>query len=111
VVPECLACGACCFSTLETYVRVSGDDHERLGDRAEALVRFEGTRAYMRMTDGHCAALVVDAASGALVCGTYETRPAVCREMERGGAACAGERETKGERPLVALGLARALRG
>jgi hypothetical protein len=35
--PECLACGTCCFSNLEMYVRVSGDDHARLAERAEEL--------------------------------------------------------------------------
>jgi Fe-S-cluster containining protein len=101
--PECLRCGACCFSTLETYVRVSGDDHARLGDAAESLVRFDGHRAYMRMVDGHCAALVVDARSGRFVCSMYEARPDTCRDLARGSPACAGERETKRERPLLAL--------
>ncbi len=110
-VPECLACGACCFSDLPTYVAVSGDDYARLGDRAdgpEALVRFDGHRAYMKMVDGHCAALAVDARAGRFVCQTYETRPQVCRDLARGSGACLGELEMKGERPPLALRRARA---
>ena len=106
-VPECLACGTCCFSRLGTYVRVSGDDHARLGDRADDVVRFESNRAYMRMYDGHCAALDVDARSGLLVCNVYETRPQVCRDLGRGSRECLGELDTKHERPLIALGNAR----
>jgi uncharacterized protein len=100
-VPECLACGTCCFSTLETYVRVSGDDYERLGDRAESLAAFVGNRAYMRMIDGHCAALRVDAGADGtrFVCTVYDARPAVCRELQRGSPECLGELATKADRP------------
>lgn len=103
-VPECLICGVCCFSRLDTFVRVTGDDHTRLGDRAEDLVRFDGHRAYMRMIDGHCAALRVEKGSGQLVCSAYDTRPQTCRDLARGSAACLGEIATKRERPLHALG-------
>lgn len=109
--PGCLACGTCCFSQLETYVRVSGDDHARLGESAQTLVRFEGNKAYMRMKDGHCAALtiaVADDGTGVFACSTYETRPQVCRDLTRAGLSCRGEIAAKGERPLVAL---RGLRG
>jgi Fe-S-cluster containining protein len=106
-VPECLACGACCFSRLAAYVRVSGDDHARLGERADELVRFDGNRAYMRMVDGHCGALRVEHESGQLVCSAYQTRPQVCRDLARGLGACLGEIATKHERPLIALALAR----
>lgn len=101
--PECLACGACCFSRLETYVRVTGDDHVRLGDAAEALVRFDGNRAYMHMIDGHCAALRIDKIAGELFCSAYETRPQTCRDLARGSGACKGEIATKQDRPLLAL--------
>ena len=101
--PECLACGACCFSELSSYVRVTGDDYERLGEAAEALVHFDGTRAYMRMVDGHCAALEVDVMSGHFVCSTYATRPQICRDLARGSGECAGERFAKAERPLAVL--------
>lgn len=105
--PECLTCGTCCFSLLGTYVRVTGDDHGRLGDRADELVWFDGIHAYMRMTDGHCGALLIEPGSGRFVCGAYTTRPAVCRELERGSGACQGELGEKSERPLLALGRAR----
>ena len=102
-VPECLACGTCCFSGLETYVRVTGDDHARLGAHAETFVRFEENRAYMRMEAGHCAALVLEPETHRFVCSVYELRPATCRDLERGSPACRAEIELKGERPLVAL--------
>jgi len=84
-------------------VRVTGDDHARLGDRAVELVRFDGNRAYMRMVDGHCAALRVERSSGQLVCGAYETRPQTCRDLARGSSACHGEIASKHDRPLLAL--------
>src|SRR5512132_144367 len=102
-LPECLACGTCCFSWLPNFVRVSGDDHARLAQRAESLVWFQGNRAFMRMVDGHCAALEIDAASGEFVCSVYAERPQVCRDLARASGACRGEREAKAERPLIAL--------
>lgn len=101
--PDCLACGTCCFSTLETYVRVSGDDFERLGDEAGALTTFVGNRAYLRMVDGRCAALVVHEGPRRYVCRIYERRPSVCRALERGSPECLGEIATKGDRPPAAL--------
>jgi uncharacterized protein len=102
-VPECLACGTCCFSRLEDYVRVTGDDYARLGERADSLVWFDCNRVYMRMVDNHCGALTVDTRSNQFVCGTYDTRPEVCRDLVRGSGACRGELETKSQRPLLAL--------
>jgi Fe-S-cluster containining protein len=89
-------------------VRVTGSDHARLAERAEELVWFDGNRAYLRMTQGHCAALRVEPESGRFVCGVYETRPEVCRDLQRASPACLGERHAKSERPLLALGLQRA---
>jgi Fe-S-cluster containining protein len=99
VTPDCRRCAACCHSTLSDYVRVTGDDHARLGDRADDLVVFSGTRAFMRMENGHCAALVHD--GSAWSCTVYEVRPATCRELERGSPQCEAEIERKSE--LVAL--------
>ena len=110
-VPECLLCGACCFSQLENYVRVTGDDHARLGARADDVVRFDGNRAYMRMVDGHCAALRVETGEGRFVCTTYDTRPQVCRDLERGQGACLGEIATKGDRPARFMADSRACDG
>jgi uncharacterized protein len=103
VTPECLRCGVCCFSLLENYVRVTGDDHARLAERGDELTRFDGNRAYMRMIDGHCAALQIEKTSRQLVCSAYETRPEVCRTLARGSSACRGEIDAKRERPLIAL--------
>jgi hypothetical protein len=103
-VPDCLACGVCCFSSLEAYVRVTGNDHARFGERAEELVRFDGNRAYMRMVDGHCAALRVEESLVRFFCSAYEVRPEVCRDLARGSGACLGEIATKHDRPLLALG-------
>lgn len=102
VLPACLACGTCCFSLLDTFVRVSGDDYARLAERAEALVWFDRNRAYMKMSDGHCSALMLDARSGEFRCSVYETRPQVCRDLARGSGACLAERDAKLDRPLQA---------
>lgn len=88
-------------------MRVTGDDHARLAERAEELVWFEGNRAYMRMTRGHCGALRIEPASGRFFCSAYETRPDVCRDLERGSGACRGELDAKAQRPLLAIGLLR----
>ena len=97
-VPECTSCAACCFGDGERYVPVTGDDHERLGALAAIWTRFVGHRCYMRMVDGHCAALERDPATGRWVCRLYERRPAVCRDLERGSPACDAERLRKQER-------------
>lgn len=103
VVPECLACGTCCFSRLPDYVRVYGSDYERLGERAAALTEFHGNQCFMTMTEGHCAALVLEADTGRFVCSVYALRPETCRTLERASPACRGELYAKGERPQVAL--------
>ena len=102
-LPECLSCGTCCFSTLERYVPVSGDDHARLGDAADDLVVWIENRAYLRIESGHCAALAIDRARGLFVCTVYERRPQVCRDLERGSPQCEGELSAKRERPPLAL--------
>jgi Fe-S-cluster containining protein len=110
--PDCLKCGTCCFSTLDRYVAVSGDDYERLGEHAERLVTWIGNRAYMKMHDGHCAALAIqttrqgsssDTGGARFVCTIYDERPTTCRALERGSPECEGERATKGERPMLTL--------
>jgi Fe-S-cluster containining protein len=97
----CLECGACCFSQLDTYVRVTGDDYERLGDAAERLTVFVGHRCYMRMHEGHCAALSI-AQDGRYACSVYELRPDTCRVLERASPACEAELALKGDRPRAA---------
>lgn len=101
----CLRCGVCCFSRLETYVRVSGADWERLGADADRVAAFIGNRAYLRMHDGRCAALETRvAADGAPehFCTIYERRPQVCRDLARGSPECEAERALKGGRPAGA---------
>jgi hypothetical protein len=81
---------------------VTGDDYERLGEDADALVVFVGNQAFMRLAgkagSRHCAAL--DASDGRFSCRVYERRPRVCRDLERGSPACEGEIATKAARVL-----------
>jgi uncharacterized protein len=104
-LPACTACGACCFSTLPEYVRVFGCDFDRMDDRAQAFTHFLGNRAYLRLDEGRCAALViaVGPAGPSFVCSIYEMRPDVCRSLERGSGACRSDRHEKAERPLLAV--------
>ena len=94
---DCLRCGVCCHGDTETYVRVSGDDWSRLGAEAERVAHFIGHRAFMKMRDGHCAALEVrpalDGGDGAreFYCTVYERRPQVCRDLGRGSPECEAE--------------------
>jgi Fe-S-cluster containining protein len=105
--PECLDCGACCHADY-VHVWVSGSDHARLTpEERDRLTFFEGTMCYMRMTDGHCAALVLEDAQWK--CSVYERRPFLCREFARGGSACRHESETKGVHTRAALTEARRL--
>src|SRR5690606_34324222 len=96
--PECIDCGACCFSNLPDYLQISGRDYERLGERAVELTHFIENRAYMRLQDGRCTALVVDVEKGQLLCSVYEDRPDVCRWLERGSSHCVAERHQKADR-------------
>lgn len=98
---NCLRCGVCCFSQLETFVRVTGDDWTRLGAAAEEVAHFIGHRAYMKMTDNHCAALELRRAPGGeleFFCTIYEKRPQICRDLARGSPQCQGERAAKHKR-------------
>lgn len=95
--PACLGCGACCFSPSERYVRVFGRDWKRLGAEVERWAVFHDHRAYLRMVDGHCAALrirpAVSDGSRAVQfeCAIYEHRPQTCRDLGRGSPACEAE--------------------
>ncbi|MFT3775833.1 MAG: YkgJ family cysteine cluster protein [Minicystis sp.] len=101
--PECTACGTCCFSNLPEYVRVFGYDWDRMDDHARTFTEFLGNRCYLRIEDGHCAALTIDPDGPRYLCAIYEQRPDACRALERGSGACRGERHEKGERPLLAV--------
>jgi hypothetical protein len=77
------------------YVRVTGSDYERMGELAPALVSFIGNRAFMRMENGHCAALQLDPDArpprAPFTCSIYGERPDACRELEEGSPQCKGE--------------------
>lgn len=110
-IPDCIDCGACCFSTLPTYLRIDGDDHARLGEDAETFTHFIGHRCYMRVEDGRCAALTIEPAGPRFLCSVYENRPTTCRELEPGSPACLGERDLKAKRPREAAALLRTRLG
>jgi hypothetical protein len=74
-----------------------------MDDRAQALTHFIGNRVYMRIEEGHCAALVIDPVARRFACSIYEMRPDCCRGLERGSGACLGEYHAKIERPLIAV--------
>lgn len=75
-----------------------------MDERAQALTHFLGNRCYLRLEDGHCAALVVEPGPPArFLCSIYEMRPDACRALERGSGACRGELHEKSERPLLAV--------
>jgi Fe-S-cluster containining protein len=65
----------------------------------------------MKMTDGHCAALSIDAERGAYACTVYARRPETCRTLARGSGECRGELATKKDRPIEALNRLKRRRG
>ena len=101
---DCLYCGVCCHAKSGTYVRVSETDLERLGEEAEHWVRQVGGQHYMRMEEGHCAALQITkkrGEPGVFFCQIYARRPQVCRDLARGKAACQTELRSKADRVSV----------
>lgn len=79
---------------------VTGNDHERLGDEVDELVVFFENRAFLKVVAAahgtpllRCAALQVT--DGRFACRVYDRRPQICRDLERGSPACAGERVLK----------------
>ncbi len=102
-VPECIDCGACCFSELPEYVRVFGIDLDRMDDAARAYTEFGENRCFMRMENGRCTALVIDPAARTFKCAIYAARPDVCRSLERASGNCAADRHGKRDRPLLAV--------
>ena len=110
-IPEnCLHCGVCCFAKSGTYARVSEADWERLGADADRVARHVGRQAFMRMEDGHCAALQITTRRDAppvFFCTLYDRRPQVCRQLARGSAACQTELRTKAARVAAEYGAKR----
>ncbi len=95
---DCLRCGVCCHSDSSEYVWVTGYDWTRLGGDATRLAHFIGSRAFMRMKNGHCAALEVrrpTVGPPVYFCTIYEQRPEICRVLARGSPECLSEFETK----------------
>jgi len=81
---------------------VSGEDWHRLGPDADNVAHFIGNRAYLKMHDGHCAALETGIAADGrreFSCTIYEQRPQLCRDLERGSPHCEAELILKGDRP------------
>ena len=75
---------------------VSGDDWSRLGSEADRWAVFGNNRAFMRMEEGHCGALRLEAArlgeaKARFVCSIYGMRPQVCRDLARGSGGCHAE--------------------
>ena len=69
----------------------------------ERLVVWIGNQAFLRIHEapGRCIALLVK--DGSILCSIYATRPAVCRDLERGSPGCAGERNLKDARVQALL--------
>jgi Fe-S-cluster containining protein len=100
---DCTVCGRCCFSHAADYVRVWGSDWDRMDDRARSFTVFGENRCYMRIEDGRCAALEVDAERGTFFCAIYAMRPETCRSFERGSGTCRADYFEKGDRVDVTI--------
>lgn len=95
---DCQNCGVCCFSDSAEYVWVTSYDWTQLGDDADKLAHVIGTRAFMKMRDGHCGALELRTLPNGATrfsCTIYDRRPEICRILERGSPECQVELETK----------------
>jgi Fe-S-cluster containining protein len=92
----CGTCMGCCFGPQE-YVQLFEDDLLALGpERVDALVvtseRPGGAQVhFMRMSNGHCAALDV---ASPHPCTIYEDRPLLCRVFQIDSSSC---REKRGQ--------------
>jgi Fe-S-cluster containining protein len=90
---DCRECGACCFSTSDTYVAVTARDKDRLGEKAEQVTQKIGEASFLKMKEGRCAEL--QHRGGDWICGIYKIRPDACRQLERGSPDCLAERALK----------------
>ncbi len=110
-IPECIECGACCFSPVAHYIRLWAVDLERMGPFREKFSEPVGGAVYLRMSEGHCAALMLDSKERTFKCAMYEVRPDACRVFERGGGQCRSDRSEKrgrAEDALLKLGKGRS---
>jgi len=110
-VPDCTDCAACCLSDDPRYVRVSGDDHARMGESVETFALFIENRCFMRIEGGRCAALRVEPGRGEFRCELYEVRPQICRDLERGSPQCRAELYRKADRARAVLAACARERG
>jgi Fe-S-cluster containining protein len=96
---DCTACGACCFGKRD-YVQVFADDVARLGPARTAefvapatgeipasVGRAPEPKRFMKMTHGHCSALLTSVPNRFL-CRVYDDRPLLCRAFQPGSAPC-----------------------
>jgi Fe-S-cluster containining protein len=91
---DCQACGACCYGG-EEYVSVTGLDLLRLSPRrAGRYVVTRRDRSFMKMVNGHCAAL--HARAGHYSCRVYGERPQACQVVEVGSRECLDARRRRG---------------
>lgn len=96
---DCRECGACCFSTSDSYVTITLDDKARLGQAAEDVTTDIDGGCFLKMEGGHCAQL--QHLGGDWVCKIYRKRPSACRQLERGSPECLAERALKRHTALV----------
>jgi Fe-S-cluster containining protein len=103
---DCVTCGACCFGPRD-YVQVFMHDADRLGPEQTAQMvapavgeipastgRAAEPRRFMKMCNGHCAALKTDVPDR-FVCQVYEDRPTLCRALEPGTTPCLEARASR----------------
>jgi Fe-S-cluster containining protein len=91
---DCLACGACCYGPDE-YVSVTALDLNRMSGRTQGrMVVKRRDRMFLKMVQGHCAAL--HARQGHFSCRMYAERPAPCRIVEPGSRECLDARRRRG---------------
>ena len=76
-LPPCVECGACCTFDDPRYAMLLEEDSERLLPEDHALTHWTAGRCFMRVVDGHCAAL--EQLDGMSWCTIYERRPQVTR--------------------------------
>lgn len=95
---DCQVCGACCYGPTR-YVAVTETDLLGMGraTRAKMVVRH-GERRYLKMVNGHCAAL--RATPDYYSCRMYAERPAPCRSVEAGSRECHDARARRGVGPV-----------
>ena len=87
-LPKCQDCGACCACDWDSkWVEVTERDAKRI---TSSLLQLGDIEEYaMRQTLGNsrCAALVGEIGK-ATHCSIYSVRPAICRQVTRGGPIC-----------------------